>query len=491
MAISDIHDQMEQACQDQFGFGVRYVFLLESFAYSISQMIALGVHQNWPTTRKEIFLSFDVDPANVALAENVATSNFDVDAKYDVILHLPNVPTDVITQYTVQFSGGTATVGIDPTIDNKLSLNLADRGIYNWKAQSRPSDFLDKIKAAGFVDDDGNPDEQEFLRFEFALFTFQPDYFLSGLLDLIQFPVVREGLKTFRLGSPLNITFTPDYIAVHSENIEYEDRPCTFGISSASQISVLVSDEEIKKNTNTVFYSEEMENVAVTFDEKLDEMRTFINEVNVNIGPFGEYPIVYYYRKNILYDYTFGKVKPSVTYSDRNRFGPFRWYYAITAALSHLAIAFQQISPTTAKLTLDVPLEMFGQAGASIRLGCVTYNVLNVACEGSVNPLTVEAEGGVNMNTHEVFLSTKLANANPRLRWSTGFGFPFDQIATKLINWILRKEFRKFIGRPTDILRVPLADISDVAISSDLQFGALGSDAKTDSLLIGLHLDRG
>ena len=92
------------------------------------------------------------------------------------------------------------------------------------------------------------------------------------------------------------------------------------------------------------------------------------------------------------------------------------------------------------------------------------------------------------MRTFELFLSTKLDAAKPTLRWSTGFGFPFDQIATKLVDWIMRKEVKKFLGRPTDGLRVSLSDFSDIAISLGLNYGYVETDARTDTFLVGLGL---
>lgn len=496
MSVQSIHDEVGAVCGEDFGIGISYDAVRAGIARSIHELIAAGANENWPTTRDGVGISVYVDPARFNLVEAPGRQGFDLTVDFVVNLHVIGAPAKLLAEVDVSFSNSFVEVKARPEIGGKAGLVIKDRGVYSWKPRTpRPADFLANLVEAGFVVD-AEPDEGEYLRFEFSAFTFQPDVFLRGLLDLAWIPPIREGLKTFRLMDPVKISYSDNYLLLHSEEVEFEDRPCPFGISSVRQISVSEVDANAAAGAGDRKEPAEQK-FEVRFDRDLDpfaDMAAARRNVGVLTENLGPSPVVYYYQKKNILDYSFSRVKPSVTYSDRNSFGPIYWYYGITAALKSLTLSFQQVAPSAAKIVLETPLRLLGQAGASIRIGCVDYRVLGVQCEGDIDPLRIAAAAGVTLSlntaTAEIFLTTTLEDARPTLRWTTGFGFPFDQIATKLINWIMRKEVRKFIGRPTDVLRVPLSDFLDLALNYDHNYARIQSHAKPDSLLLALDSAR-
>ena len=377
MSLSSAHDQMESACGTHFGFGVAYEVLRATARRTISEMVAASANENWPTTRDGVAISIYLNPADFLLKENVNSQNFNLSIKYLVLLQLRDNVGDIISEVLVAYGDSLVGIAVDHEIGNKISLNVDDKGNYEWTVQNRPGDFLQKLAAAGFVDANGDPDEQEYLRFEFGIFTFQPDFLLRAALDLTSFPPIREGLKTIKLANPIEIDMTKDYLAVHSENLLFDGPNCPFGISASRQINVLTEEGDIRSSNITIYDGSDPDSAAVEFDKDLDPFIGMEGTArpNSSIVPNNAYPVVYYYQERNIYEYTFGKVSPSVTYNDRNRFGPIHWYYGITAALKGVKIRFRQLSPTQAEIILDSPIRLFGQAGARIRIGCIDYNV--------------------------------------------------------------------------------------------------------------------
>ena len=103
-----------------------------------------------------------------------------------------------------------------------------------------------------------------------------------------------------------------------------------------------------------------------------------------------------------------------------------------------------------------------------------------MTCEGTISPFKTKILGTIR----NIFTDPTLAiegsldgTPNPKIRWTTGYGWPFDDIADWLIGDITKKELRKLSKRSIELFSKPLSEFGDVLDSSNLNVYRLESDA--------------
>ncbi|MEZ8742901.1 hypothetical protein AB6E21_22910 [Photobacterium swingsii] len=481
MSLDILHNDVSTICDEEFGIAVSLATLNRILASEINQLAKSNF--SLPTRFSDLEASVEINPAKVKILPNAKEARLDVNAEFDVIIHLPSGKSEWLGRYTLSFMDAQSLILEDSRIGGKLGIALQSQGNYVMNPTTRPPEFNDRLIAQGIVDSDGNADTASYDRFESAAFLFGSEIYLDAVLSSIPFPEIRESLRAIKLISPLKVDFSSSHVVIHSPNVEFDNPTCPNSAFKGTEVIFnRITGSDGATVTNVIIKENLTQSIG---NQALPHVQT--EEVSGTLDA----AILYYYPKKILFDWSFGVLKPSVTASDRGtKFGIY-WFYNVSAALKPLVVSFQAISPTKGTITIDAPFEVNGNSGAGIKIGCVKHEVLSVRCNGAVDPLVIEVDGGISSNQGSLYINGSLMNMKVDIDWRTNFGFPFDQIADWILDRILNKEIKKVIGRQVNLYRRNISEISDVLKDNQLYVSRIDSNAKGKSILFAANLNEG
>ncbi|WP_133256007.1 hypothetical protein [Rhodopseudomonas palustris] len=475
MTIASAHAEIRNLCDMKFGFGVSLDFLNLAVVSEIARIQSGPFLKNLPFPHPGLAVTCELSNNAVQITPQAGTVDFRIDAKLTIIIHLDKNPASFLSKDEIAFSGGQATIAPNAA-DTRLVFAPGSQGKFTVALGNDPANLGTLLQQVGLVDAAGAPDFTKFNLLRTASLIMNDRSFFVYLVETLPFPDLLGTLTSFKPLPPLLLGTTSTHFVVYSENVQTPIPGCPIGgnafhelewtslDSKTTAVSVKQSDAAIKTVATDVA------------DSKIPDKAARLTSANA---------FVYYFPKTVLFDYTFGKCKPSVTASDSGSYAGIQWYYAITAALKSVTVAFQGVSPTEGRLIVDIPFQVFGQAGASIKVGCIDYSIGNVACHGIVDPFQFEVLGGYNKTRSEIYMTAAINKIDVELKWTTGLGFPIDQISSWLLNRVMDAQAEKVIGARIDIFRLPISDIFKLK-AYGYYASNFESNATSDSLLYAL-----
>lgn len=484
MSIEHLHEKVLDVCKTNFGVAIGLNVLQLALEREISLLGGSAFGTGLPTSFGGLKASVKIDPAKVTIAPNSAEARFDVNAEFQVIIHRPGDVNQYLGRYNLAFVDATAKLLEDNRIGGQLAIILESRGAYNMAPDPRPTEFEDRLKAQGIVDPVGKADVASYDRFEAAAFLFSPDVYLDALLASLPVPEIRESLRAIRLVSPLQIDFISTHVIVHSPNVEFDNPICPRTPFNNSELT-------IERGVDTQGVAKTHVKINEVVRSPAIELARVKNASIAAVNPSLDAAFLYYYPKGVLFDWSFGALKPSVTFSDRGSKFAIYWFYNLSAALKKIKVSFRAISPTQGVIVIEAPVEVNGNSGAGIKIGCVKFEVLSVRCNGDIDPLVIEVEGGISGVQGDLYIDGQIKNVKVDIDWRTTFGFPFDQIADWILDRILNKEVKKIVGREVNLYRRNISLLTDVLFDIRLYISGIESNAKAESILYAVNLNEG
>ena len=479
MTLQNLHNAIFDVCKDNFGIALSFDVLSHVLQEEIDQLAL----KELPTPFHELVASAKLDSQGVKITPDVLNQRFNVKANFEVTIHRLGSVADWLGKYDLSFDHAIARPLEDGRLDDQLGLTLEDRGSYSMKPQ-RPKDFSDRLIAQGVVDEHGNADTASYDRFETAAFLFYPDDYLDALLSLIRVPKIRESLRGIRLVSPLQFAFIDTHLIVHSPNVEFDDAVCTRVPFSRSEVVM----ERVTAADGSSRVRVEIREGAAPPGNTISRAT---DEPGFDDGQHLSAAFLYYYPKEVLIDWSLGRLKPALTLSDRGRRYGIYWQYSLTAALERLEVSFKSTSPRSGAIVVEAPVEVSGSASAGIKVGCVRHEFFGVRCDGVVNPLTIEVEAGIT-GDQALYIDGKISAAQPDIDWSTRYGFPFDEVADLILDRIVSREVRKIIGREVELYRRDISVLDEVLDDIHLYVSGLASNTRNGtSMLYSVDLNKG
>lgn len=186
----------------------------------------------------------------------------------------------------------------------------------------------------------------------------------------------------------------------------------------------------------------------------------------------------------------FDIVKPSVTASDSDNFGPIYWRYSVTAAVKSIALNLIRNWPI--EFRLSIPTEVTGQAGAGVKIGCIRYEAAGAMFDGEVEPFDVSFKIDLDWESMQVIFLSKIENIkgkNFSFRTFPKLDFPISEI----IDFILGRAAEYVITEQADkilnVTRIPIANLNILNKFAKIRQKHLAGETDGDgNVTIGVEL---
>lgn len=176
----------------------------------------------------------------------------------------------------------------------------------------------------------------------------------------------------------------------------------------------------------------------------------------------------------------FDIIKPSVTASDKGRFGPIYWRYSVTAAVKSLALNLVNIWPIEFRLSL--PTEVTGQVGAGIKIGCIRYEAAGAMFDGDVDPFDINFKIYLDWPSRQIVFLSKIENIrgqNFSFRTFPRAEFPISEIIDFILGRASEYVITKQAGKMLNITRIPIANLDIVNKFAEILPNALAGETDT------------
>ncbi|MEH2707454.1 hypothetical protein DXU06_22285 [Bradyrhizobium elkanii] len=347
----------------KFGFGVSFEFLQHAVDFEIQKVAQGSFLKNMPFPYSGLAVTAEIPSGSIKVRIAGGSTEFTVDAEIRIAIHIDGDRNAFLAEDVITYTNGKATVVPNPN-GTRLQYSAGAHGKFTVTLGPNPANLDALLTQIGMVDSNGNPDVNQFnLLRTGALYTNFRTFFVF-LVNSLPFPDLLGSLASFKPLQPLLVGSTSSHFIVYSENVELPGGLCPKGGSALHELSWTQRDNK----TGTASFSQDNVAKGKVADDIL-KSQTPNKDVKILNGN----AFLYYFPRKVLFDYTFGKLKPSVTFSDSGTFCGISWYFALTAALKGVTVSFTAVSPTEGRIVVDVPFQAFGQAGASITVGCVDY----------------------------------------------------------------------------------------------------------------------
>lgn len=225
-------------------------------------------------------------------------------------------------------------------------------------------------------------------------------------------------------------------------------------------------------------------------------------ETNVSEGsPSSSYPVkhntekistgdVFLFTPIELLKVNFDIVKPSVTASDSNNFGPIYWRYSVTAAVKSIALNLIRNWPI--EFRLSTPTEVTGQAGAGVKIGCIRYEAAGAMFDGEVEPFDINFKIDLDWDSMQIIFVSRIENIkgkNFSFRTFPKLDFPVSEI----IDFILGRAAEFVITEQADkilnVTRIPIANLNILNRFAKIRQKYLAGETDVDgNVTIGVEL---
>jgi hypothetical protein len=185
--------------------------------------------------------------------------------------------------------------------------------------------------------------------------------------------------------------------------------------------------------------------------------------------------------------------KPSASFTDEGVIGPVRWHYECSAAPRKVTVSLDTILPL--QFIVDVPSQVFGVAGAGMKVKCIYVEAGSLGFTGEIDKLEVYFRFGLNIKTGELLFQSKLGVVKAK-KFSfhhspTANTWPVDFIADFLLSRAAEIVVMRQAGALLNRTRIPL-----VRFSAIQGFGRLSpvisitGDTTLDSVTVGVTFTR-
>lgn len=385
-----------------------------------------------------------------------------VDVKAELVVHLQGDVTQWVGRHTLEFVGGT-THPVEA--GGRIRLGAGNPGQYRYFSSPRPLEFEKRLALAGVAADAYN-------QFEVITLTYQTDSYFASVVSAIPIPQLPASLRGLRLASPLQFSLTVHYLVVFADQLVGAPGGCAFGGHAATSVSV---QRRPGRGGRAAL--------------EIPQPTLAVEPNSTSASPFARPGLLWLLPRQQLVDYSFGRVKPSLTLSDSGTEFLISWQYAVTSALKGIGIGLG-MNGNRARVTMDAPIEVIAVAGAGITLGCIRKEILGVQAIGVVDPLRVVAEASLNAGTGEVVIQAWLDGAtNVDVDWkSPNIPFPIDRLADFILDRIVHDKVTELVGRNVDVLRLQVSELANILAVGRLVPRSFESDALADTLLLAVDL---
>lgn len=170
---------------------------------------------------------------------------------------------------------------------------------------------------------------------------------------------------------------------------------------------------------------------------------------------------VFLYTPIELLKVNFDFVKPSVTASDSDNFGPIYWRYSVTAAVSRIDLSLIRSWPI--EFRLSIPTEVTGQAGAGIKIGCIRYEAAGAMFDGVVDPFDVNFKIDLDWESMQVIFVSRIENIKGKdfsFRTFPKLLFPISEIIDFILGraaeYVITDQAEKILN----VTRIPIANLN-------------------------------
>jgi hypothetical protein len=177
----------------------------------------------------------------------------------------------------------------------------------------------------------------------------------------------------------------------------------------------------------------------------------------------------------------FDIVKPSVTASDTDNFGPIYWRYSVNAAVKSIALNLVNIWPIEFRLSL--PTEVTGQAGAGIKIGCIRYEAAGAMFDGEVDPFDINFKIYLDWASRQIVFISKIENIKGRnfsFRTFPSLEFPISEIIDFILGRASEYVITEQAGKILNVTRIPIANLDIINKFAEIIPNALAGE--TDAI---------
>ncbi|MCF2221023.1 hypothetical protein H9Q08_17190 [Chryseobacterium sp. PS-8] len=186
----------------------------------------------------------------------------------------------------------------------------------------------------------------------------------------------------------------------------------------------------------------------------------------------------------------FNVVKPSITASDSDNYGPIYWRYSVNAAVKSVDLKLIQNWPI--EFRLSIPTEVTGQAGAGIKIGCIRYEATGAMFDGEVEPFDIDFKIDLDWEIMQIVFVSKIKNIkgkNFNFRTFPQLDFPVSEI----IDFILARASEFIITEQADkmlnVTRIPIANLNILNRFAQIRQKHLAGETDQDgNVTIGVEL---
>jgi hypothetical protein len=366
--------------------------------------------------------------------------------------------------------------------DRQLLINLFDNRhsissfIKLWIDDHELRDFFEDINTYNF----DNEDWDNLSIYFRATSIFSGSAIAESLIESIELPDIFQifsgikfgdeerigadangGLLMFSANSSLILNTCPIY---NSEGQTYVKPPI---VTTGQTPGDIVVETEIDNNSPTIQYP--------VGEDRTDQIR------------MGE---LFLYTPLKLLEHNFGIVKPSVTASDKGKYGPISWRYSVTAAVK--SITLQLVKPWPIEFRLMVPFEVTGQAGAGVKIGCVRYEATGAMFDGEVDPFNILFKIYLDQPSRQIVFVSKIEKIKAvDFRFSTfpRLDFPISEVLDVILGKASEFVIKKQSGRILNITRIPIANLDLVSRVAEIQPNVLAGESDAEgNITMGIKL---
>ncbi len=248
-------------------------------------------------------------------------------------------------------------------------------------------------------------------------------------------------LLMFTADSSINFSNCPTYNATGQtkvtsfSKVQGKTNVYTIGETPKNEAKILV-ETNINDNSETLKYP------------------TKSNPENISTGD------VFLFTPIELLRVNFNEVKPALTVSESDNFGPIYWRYSVTASVK--SIGLNLINNWPIEFRLSIPTEVTGQAGAGIKIGCIRYEALGAMFDGKVKPFDINFKIHLDWQSMQIVFISKIENIkgiNFSFRTFPSLEFPISEI----LDFILARAAEYLITNQADkmlnVTRIPIANL--------------------------------
>jgi hypothetical protein len=381
-------------------------------------------------------------------------------------------------------------------IDKKLKIFLSNlthtenEPVYLWETEQELKDYFEDNSTHRFIEDDWR---KLILYFKATSF-FSGGYIANAFIDSLNLPDIFKifngvkfgeqtklgsdntgNLLMFTAESTLNFLQCPAYNAIGQTSVEstakIENKTTEYQIGEApTNEGKIIVESKINDTSESLNYP------AI---HQSDQRTERISEADV-----------FLFTPIEMLKANFDIVKPSVTASDFDNFGPIYWRYSVTASVQSINLSL--INNWPIEFRLSIPTEVTGQAGAGVKIGCIRHEAAGAMFDGKIEPFDVNFKIDLDPRTMQVIFVSKIENIKGKnfyFRTFPKLKFPI----TEIIDFILARAAEYVITEQADkilnVTRIPIANLNILNKFAQISQNNLAGETDTNgNVTIGIKL---